>query len=49
MGGVGGKTGMPILFDACFNVLGLELSELVKDEVPVSIERSRGFVAGVES
>ena len=34
--------------DACFNVRGLDESELVTDDNPVSITRSRRFAAGVE-
>ncbi len=48
VGGVGGKTGAPILLDVCFKVRGLEVSELVREDIPVSINRSRCFVAGVE-
>lgn len=39
-GGVGGRT--PILFEACFKVRGLDVSELVTEDVPVSITRARG-------
>lgn len=35
-------------FDACLSVRGLDVSELVIDETPVSMTRSRGFVAGVD-
>jgi len=47
VGGVGGRPGAPILLDACFNVRGLDVSELGMEVVPVSMTRSRGFVARV--
>jgi hypothetical protein len=46
VGGVGGRP--PILFEACFNVRGLDVSELGKEDIPVSMTRSRGFVTGGE-
>lgn len=46
VGGVGGKP--PILFEACFNVCGLEVSEPLTEGIPVSITRFCGLAAGAE-
>ena len=45
-GGVGGRTGAPILFDVCFKVWGLDVAELGSDGMPVSSIRSNAFVVG---
>lgn len=43
VGGVGGRSGSPIRFEACFSVRGLEVCELGADDVPVSIVKTRGL------
>jgi hypothetical protein len=45
-GGVGGRTGAPILLEVCFNVWGLDGEELCSDGMPVSRIRSNEFIAG---
>jgi hypothetical protein len=45
IGGVGGRSGTPILREACFKVRGLELWEVGLDGIPVSTDKTRGFDA----